>query len=483
MSVDTLQPVPPAASPRPAGTDIPTLAAATRLRARIARRRTRAGDLLTVLSWTSVAFAVALYLAYGGAADFTSLGGTVTGLGIIAGLVGTDLVLVMLLLAARIPVVDNTFGQDHAIAVHRSLGKPALYLLLGHGVLLTVGYGISTGLDPVAETISLFTTLADMPLAYLGIGLLLLVVITSLVAVRRALAYEAWHLVHLLSYAAVLVAVPHMLSAGGVLAEGSWQRMYWIALFVLAFGAIGWFRFIVPACSSAYHRLRVTRVEAIAPGVYSLHLSGRNLAKLQVSGGQYAVWRFWSRGTWWHAHPISFSALPSGTSARITVRELGSGSARLGQLRPGTRVSIEGPYGLFTDAARTSPHLAVIVAGIGITPARALLESSALRPGEATVLLRGTDDGQRYLWNEIGGLARRDATTLYTMIGHRPADVSTWMSAESAAQGVTILSVFPRLAESDLYVCGPKPWADLVIRDALAAGISPRQIHIERFES
>lgn len=483
MSTDTLQQAPPAAPLRPATTGVPSVSAATRLRARNARRRARSGDLLTVLAWTSVAFAVSLYLAYGGAADFTSLGGAITGLGIITGLVGTDLVLVMLLLAARIPFVDNTFGQDHAIAVHRSLGKPALYLLLGHGALLTVGYGLSAGLDPVAETLSLFTTLAGMPLAYLGIGLLVLVVVTSLVAVRKALAYEAWHLIHLLSYAAVLVAVPHMLSAGGVLAEGTWQRMYWIELFILAFGAIGWFRFIVPAYSSVYHRLRVTAVEAVAPGVYSLHLSGRNLEKLQVSGGQYAIWRFWSLGTWWHAHPISFSAMPSGTSARITVRELGAGSGRLRRLRPGTRVSIEGPYGVFTDAARTSPHLAVVAAGIGITPARTLLEASTLHPGEATVLLRGTDDGQRYLWNEIGDLARRDAMTVYTMVGHRPAGVSTWMSAESAARGVTIASVFPRLAESDLYICGPQPWADLVIRDALAAGISPRQIHIERFES
>ena len=34
----------------------------------------------------------------------------------------------MLVLAARIPLIDRTSGHDRAIAVHRALGKPALYL-------------------------------------------------------------------------------------------------------------------------------------------------------------------------------------------------------------------------------------------------------------------------------------------------------------------------------------------------------------------
>ena len=57
------------------------------------------------------------------------------------------------------------------------------------------------------------------------------------------------------------------------------------------------------------------------------------------------------------------------------------------------------------------------------------------------------------------------------------------MSAEDSARGVTLGSVFPHLRESDLYVCGPPAWADLVLRDAFAAGIPRHQIHIERFES
>lgn len=462
---------PPTSAPAPTPVD----------RARAHRRRLRAADLLVTACGVSVAAAVALYLSAGGAAAVTDVGSAVTAAGILAGLVGTDLILLMIVLAARIPWIDRTFGLDTAMALHRRLGKPALYLILAHGALLTVGYALADGVTIWQEALSLYSG-GDLLLALLGSALLVLVVVTSLVAVRRRFPYEAWHLIHLLSYAAVLVAVPHQLSAGQVLAESTPQRVYWIALYVLAFGAVAWFRILVPVVATLRHRMRVDAVEVIAPGVFSLHLRGRDLTRLGVVGGQYAIWRFWSRGTWWHAHPISFSAVPTDTAARITVRALGSGTAGLARLRPGTAVSLEGPYGIFTDVVRTAPRLAIVAAGIGVTPARALLEHGGLRPGEATVLLRATDQTQTYLWAETDALVRRGGGTLAGMVGPRPAGAATWLSAESAARGVTITTALPHLLESDLFVCGPTAWAELVVRDARAAGLPEERIHVERFD-
>jgi predicted ferric reductase len=445
------------------------------------RRRARISDLLVTLLWASGAAAAALFLSAGGAAQFTSPAETVTSVGIVAGLIGTDFILVMVVLAARVPLVDRAIGHDRAMAVHRRLGKPVLYLLLLHAVLLVVGYAMSSGINPIVEIFDLFG-IPDLPLAYLAIGLLIVVVITSLVAVRRRYSYEIWYLIHLLSYLAVLIAIPHELSAGGVLAEGSLQRAYWISLYLLAFGAILIFRLVEPIVSSLRHGLRVERVETIARGVVSIHLRGRNLTALGSAGGQFFIWRFWTGQTWWHSHPISLSAAPTATTARITVRDLGTGSAGISQLLPGTAVSLQGPYGLFTDAARAAPKLAVVTAGIGITPVRALLEQSRLMPGEATILLRAADEEETYLWDEIAELAAAKGATLYTMVGHRSPTAPEWMTAADAARGVTLRSVFPDLAESDLYICGPTSWLELVEADAIAAGIPHHQLHTERFD-
>ena len=463
----------------------PWVAAARAERRESFRRRMAAADLLVAIAWTSVALACGLLLASGGAATVSlhDVGSLFTAAGIITGLAATDLLLVMLVLAARVPLIDRTFGHDRALTAHRRIGKPALYLLLAHAVLLTIGYGISDRTGPIAETVTLLTSGRDMLLAYLGLALLIGVVITSLTAVRRRFAYEAWHLLHLISYVGIAIAVPHELGQGAVLAHGSLERLYWIALYVVAFGAMAVYRFIRPVVVSLRHRFRVVAVERVAEDVVSIHLAGHEIDRLGAEGGQFAIWRFWSRDTWFHAHPVSFSTAPTGSTLRLTVRALGAGTARLADLLPGTFVSLQGPYGLFTDRARTAPYLSVVTAGIGITPVRSLLEDADLRPGEATVLLRASDERQQYLWEEVVRGVRATGGTAYTDTGHRPRGRATWMSAAAAARGVQLTTIFPNLLQSDLYVCGPGPWADLVVRDARRAGLPRHRIHLERFEA
>jgi predicted ferric reductase len=443
----------------------------------------RSADLLVAAAWTSVAAAIALFFASGGTTTSVGVSGIVTAAGIVAGLAATDLLLVMLVLVARVPLIDRTFGHDKALAAHRRIGKPALSLLLAHAVLLTLGYGLSDGANPIRETWQLLTANLDMTLAYLGLTLLIAVVVTSLVAVRKRLQYEIWHLVHLLSYAGVLVAVPHELSAGAVLASGTPERVFWIALYVVAFGAVLIHRFVMPLLTSAEHAFRVERVEWIASDVVSIHLRGRHLDRFGARGGQFAVFRFWTARTWWHAHPVSLSSTPSRNRLRITIRVLGDGTDRLTRLPAGAFVSVEGPYGVFSDRTRTAPYLTAITAGIGVTPVRALLEDSALQPGEATVLLRAGDDSATYLWDEVADLVRAGGGTVWSMTGHRPRGVNTWRSAAAVEHQVGLRRIFPQLLDSDVYICGPQSWADLVAADCRKAGVPAYRIHLERFDS
>ena len=445
------------------------------------RSRARVGDLLAIALWVSSAIAVGLFLVSGGTARFASVADTVTSVGIVAGLVGTNFVLAMLLLAARVPFIDRAIGHDRAIAVHRALGKPAFLLLLGHGAILLLGYGLASGINPIAEIAPMFA-IPDMWLALAGIALMAVVVVSSLATMRRRVSYETWHLIHLVSYTAVLVSIPHQLSIGSLFLPLSFGRAYWLVLYLLAFGAILTHRLLEPLLSSLRHNLRVDHMVLEAPGVVSIHLRGRRLRALRAAGGQFFVWRFWTPGTWWHSHPISLSAAPSDTELRITVRDLGEGSRSISAVKPGTRVWFEGPYGVFTDAGRTAKKLAIVVAGIGITPVRALLQDSRLLAGEASILLRASTPDDTFLWGEIEQLARDKGIKVTTMVGRRSLEGPGWMTAEAAARGVTLGSLFPDLADSDLYLCGPTAWLSLVEHDARATGMPDHQIHAERFD-
>ena len=446
------------------------------------RQRMRVADTLTTLCITSVALVVAIFLADGGAGKFGSLADALTSAGIVAGLIGTDLLLVMMLLAARIPPIDRAFGHDSAMVLHQKLGKPALYLLLAHAALLIGGYAAAEQVNLVAEMWSMLTTLPDMPLAFLALALLVGVVVTSLVVVRRRFRYEAWHAVHLLGYLAVLVSIPHQLSVGSLFAENTIARYYWLVLYLGVAGAIVLYRFALPVLRSLRHRLVVDSVEPIAPGVASIRITGREINRLRAAGGQFFIWRFWSRGVWWQAHPFSLSAAPQDTSLRITVRALGDASAQLTDLHRGTRVSFEGPYGIFTDRARSARHLVLVAAGIGAAPIRSLLESADFAPGDATVLLRSHSVHDSYLSAEITELCRRRGADLRIISGTRAPGSDSWLPADVTAARITLRTLVPQLAESDVYVCGPRGWTDAVVRDARSAGLPNRQIHYERFD-
>jgi len=323
-------------------------------------------------------------------------------------------------------------------------------------------------------------SLPDIPLAVIGFALFALVVVTSLIAVRRRLRYESWYLIHLLVYGAVLAALPHQFSVGGLFAEGTWQRWYWLAMCAAAFAAVLVYRVGAPIVLSVRHRLVVDRVERLDHGVFSIVMRGLDLDGLHATGGQFFIWRFMARGQWWQAHPYSLSAHPRNAELRITVRALGTGSADLAGIRPGTRVALEGPYGIFSEASRSRRRIALIAAGIGVTPIRSLLESASFRPGEATVVLRTPAANDGWLLDEIRSLARSRGATIITIPGPRGA--TGWVTDAAAAEGLSLATLVPDLPDTDVYVCGPRAWSDAVIADARANGLKPEQIHHERFD-
>ncbi len=441
------------------------------------RARNWRSDLVEVFGWTTMAASVALFLADGGASRFTTIGDAFTSVGVVAGLTATNALLLMLLLAARIPLIDQSVGQPRATALHSKLGDWVVIGLGIHAAFLIVGYALNDALSVFAEFASLWGSSIDFILAVLGLGLLLAVVVSSIVAARQRLSYEVWHAIHLLSYAAVGVSIPHMFSMG-MLTGNTWARWYWIGLLAVTGGALVIYRLLLPLISTLDHDLRVSRVVPAGPDTYSIVITGRKLDDLGVRAGQYLHWRFLTPGLWWHQHPFSVSAAPTHDTLRITVRVLGDGTAQLARVRPGTRVAIEGPYGLFSDAARTKESVALIGAGVGIAPIRAILEDTGIVPGKATVILRASRPEELYLVDEIAKLCHARGARLITLVGHRAA--GRWVPATNP--DLRLDQLVPNLTDSDVFVCGPSGFTTAVVDEARALSVPASQLHDERFD-
>jgi predicted ferric reductase len=308
--------------------------------------------------------------------------------------------------------------------------------------------------------------------ATIGTAMLLAVVATSYVIVRRRLRYEWWYAVHLLAYAGIALAWFHEIPTGNELVLDQTAADYWRALYVAALALIVGFRVLVPLVQLVRYRLRVEAVVHEGPGVVSVRIAGRRLERLGAQSGQFFLWRFLDRKRIWSAHPFSLSAAPDGTSLRITVKALGDHSANLAVLKPGTRVLAEGPLGTFTAAARRSEKALLVAGGIGITPVRALLETM---DGDLVVVYRALAESDFVLRGELDELAaERGATVLYVAGDHR-AEGTGLLSPSHLAELV------PDVRERDVYLCGPTGMTAALEPVIRAAGVPRKHLHIERF--
>jgi predicted ferric reductase len=412
---------------------------------------------------------VGLWWRQGGLGDMDDLAGTLTSLGRVTGLLGAFLALVELLLLARLPVVD-TLGLDRAGAWHRRNGTACLAVIVAHTVLVTAGYAAADDVGVIDEAGDLLSDYSGVLLATIALGLLVAVVATSAVVVRKRLSYGAWHALHVLAYAAVALAFSHQLATGQEFQRQPVARAYWWALYTATLAAIVAFRVVLPVVRSLRHDLRVERVVQEAPGVVSIEVGGRRLDRLPALSGQFLQWRFLARGHWMEAHPFSLSAAPGGGKLRITVKELGDYTARLASLRRGTRVIVEGPYGRLTSAARRRPRAVLIAGGVGIAPIRALLEDM---PGEVAVIYRAGREDELLFRDELDELSARRGAPLHYVIGERGGD--GLLSSDQLRQLV------PDIAERDVYVCGPVSMTEATRASLRGAGVPARHIVSEAF--
>jgi predicted ferric reductase len=431
-------------------------------------------DAFGVFVWSSMLMVVALWVSGGGLQGLGSTGTGLTSVGRLTGLVASDLLLIQVLLMARIPLVEKTYGQDELARRHRLVGFWSFNLMVVHIVAITLGYAATSPKGLWGTIVDFVVNYPGMLLALAGTAALVMVTVTSIRAARSRLRYESWHLLHLYAYLGVGLALPHQLWTGKDFLTSPVATIYWWALWAAAAGSVLFWRVGQPLWRSLRHQLVVKEVRAESDTVTTVVMGGRDLHRLPVRAGQFLQCR---------AHPYSLSAAPDGRTLRITAAHLGDGSARLARLRPGTRVLFEGPYGRLHEGVRTRRKVLLMASGIGITPMRALLEAMDQRPGDVTLVYRVRSDEDRIFVDELSALAASRRARLFVVTGHRASARQSWLPQHAAHLGdvEALRQLVPDVASHDVFICGSPGWMDATEKAVLGAGVPPEHVHTERF--
>ena len=456
-----------------------TLASAAPRPAALQRRSTaRAALTASVLATLLVGNAIAIvWLWYhgGNVTKVHSQGELLTSIARITGLLGAYLALIQVILLARLRPLERLVGLDRLAVWHRWNGFACVWLIVGHTFFSIWGYAemdrITIGKE--IPTMIWHGVYPGMVVATIGTALFVAVAATSLVIVRRRVDHRWWYAVHITAYAAIALGWFHQIPTGNELVLSTTAQAYWKSLYLATLAVLLVFRVAIPIADAARYRLRVAEVVPEGPGVVSVRMTGRGLVRLRARGGQFFLWRFLTRRGVWEAHPFSLSEAPDGDSLRITVKSLGDFTGCIDELAPGTGVVAEGPFGVFTAAARRREKVLLVAGGIGITPIRALLDE--LR-GDIVVVYRVLRESDAVLRDELEERAREHDFEVHVVAGdHATEEGRRLLSPEHLRELV------PDVAEREVYLCGPPAMIEAIEKTVRAVRVPRRHVHVERF--
>ena len=385
----------------------------------------------------------------------------------LAGMIGSYLVCIQLLLIARVPWLERLIGLDRLVGWHKVVGTATLFLVLAHVGFMTLSQWITSGHGPIGAYLGLFGLYPDMLTATIGTAAVLLAGLLSAQALRRLLPYEVWYWTHVTTYVAIFLTFLHQLSAGPVFVGHPSARGVWIAMYVATAACIFFWRIATPLMRFAEHRFEVIAVVPESARMTSVWIKSRRPDLLTVRPGQFMLFRFLEWGHLLSAHPYSISNVPTDGLVRITVADLGDHSGRLRALRPGTKVLLEGPFGGFVGRRRAGAVL-LVAGGAGIGPIRGLAEQFARMGRSVVVIYRASRPDDLAFYGEFAGLS---GVSVITLVGRRDELGFDPLDADSLGRYV------PDAAQREAFVCGPPAMIEKTAESLRALGV--RRVQFE----
>lgn len=430
--------------------------------------------LARALVWLLVALPVLFFLAGLRPADFTSAAGILNMLGRLTGVLGLACMLLSAALSARVPGFDQPFGGLTRLwHTHHLLGAAALFMLMLHPLLLAfAAQSVGAGLGFA----TLFPPLSDIASWSGWVALLLMMIfLAPTFSFFGPPHYERWKRVHDIAPFAVILALVHTFLFTRTM-PANLDYVVWTVFALLAVGAVLW-RFVG---SRRIGRLpyTVAGIERPANNVVELTLEPKK-RPLRYQAGNFVYMTPFDRelaAGCGEEHPYTLSSSPRESNLRIAIKDLGDASRALQSIQPGSRVTVEGPYGRFfkTPDEVATPEL-WICGGIGVTPFLARMRHlrKLEQGGDIRFLYCVQDEARALYLDELQTLA--DAIPGFRLIPHyfyREGPISQSFMRENCGD----------IERREVYICGPQPLSRLAQSHLRALGVGRANIHTEEFE-
>ncbi|MDC7220584.1 MAG: hypothetical protein PQJ59_11680 [Spirochaetales bacterium] len=372
----------------------------------------------------------------------------------------------VLFIAGRISFLDRIFGQDRVMVYHRYLVAAALVTAFLHRQIKMSVFSYSSGQI-------LLGSLAFLVFGTLSLASLFMVIPSRLGFLKKISPdYNLIKGLHNL-----LVLGLFLMSLHVFFASSTWETSSRLILAILiplvSLGAWINLKFVRPL--KGWQRgLVVGENRGLNDSIRQIGFKG-NLPSFRA--GQFGFFRFVDPSLSREEHPFSFSSAPEEVGGSITVKALGNYTRSLADLKPGTPVVLDGPYGRFTLEPDSDKPLIMIAGGIGITPFYSQLKSGELRNDREVLLIWAVKRREDLVYDEeLIGLAQKKNLTYLPLIRHEEGKEVPTITAEFIKSHLNQ----PPLNYT-AYFCGSPVMFKSLKREWKKLGILPRDVHYEKF--
>ena len=389
---------------------------------------------------------------------------------------GASVMGTMFYLTARFKRAMSPFGMDIVYYFHRWVAIVAALLVAVH-----VGLVFAANPDMVS-VLAIPVMPMSMRTGVVAAAALAVLVVTSFWRKKLGLDYEVWRLWHaFFAVVAVTFAIIHM-ELVGYYVSAPWKRLFWMALGISWVGSLAFMYLIKPIrlLRRPYHVAEVRRERGRS---WTLVLEPDGHDGLRFSAGQFA-WLTLGRSPFaLEEHPFSLASSSGKTGqVELTIKELGDFTSRIGEVLPGERAYLDGPYGTFCPDRHDAQGYVLIAGGIGIAPIMSILRTFADRGDKReVVLLYGAETIQDMTFlEELEKLGER-MRLCFVPVPVQPPD--GWQGETGFPDEAMIARYLPDFRGScEYFVCGPAPMKEAVEKALNRQRVPLEKVHSELFD-
>ncbi|HET9656991.1 MAG TPA: ferric reductase-like transmembrane domain-containing protein [Kineosporiaceae bacterium] len=409
-----------------------------------------------------------------------SKGGIWVELCLTTGLLGLSTLAATIVLPSRVRSLTESFGIETVLRSHTWLALVTTVVVVAH-----VGFIV---LDRPLNVLLLSPGPTGANRARAGLIATVSLILLCWLSFRRkrtGTRYDVWRWVHaMLAVAALVGTYLHVFWLNHLMRNAA-ERTVFLAVLV-GVGALMINRWIRRPFTSLRNGYVVKEIRRESPTVSSLVLSParRRQRPMRYRPGQFAWIRLDSPFGPLQGNPFSLSSgIDTRGELRFTIRNAGDFTATIGQLRPGRRVFVDGPYGDFNDDRTGADSLLLIGAGVGMAPMMSILRSHAFRGDRRPhcLVVAARSPAELLFTRELEEMRDELQMDVIEVVSDPP---DSWKGVTGRVDAELLEEILEAygLFEAHVFICGPPSMMEDCTQALAGLGVDAARVHTEQFD-